>query len=85
MAKTLDVYRDWLGVQETTRPLNFYQLLRLKRFEDNTAKIREHYRKIAAHLRKFDAGETASKSTRASRRVVQGPALPDRRASEAGI
>jgi hypothetical protein len=59
MAKTLDVYRDWLGVQETARPLNFYQLLRLKRFEDNTAKIREHYRKIAAHLRKFDSGETA--------------------------
>ncbi len=61
MAKTLDVYRDWLGVQETTRPLNFYQLLRLKRFEDNTAKIREHFHKISAHLRKFDAGETAAK------------------------
>lgn len=60
MAKTLDVYRDWLGVQEPTRPLNFYQLLRLKRFEDNTAKIREHYRKITAHLKKFDTGDTAA-------------------------
>lgn len=62
MAKTLDVYRDWLGVQEATRPLNFYQLLRLKRFEDNSSKIREHYRKITAHLRKYGSGDTADKA-----------------------
>ena len=36
MAKELDVYRDWLSITETARPLNHYQLLRLKSFEDTT-------------------------------------------------
>jgi hypothetical protein len=62
MAKELDVYRDWLGITETARPPNSYQLLRLKLFEDNPAKIREHYRKMNAHVRKFAAGEFAARS-----------------------
>ena len=38
MAKpqNLEVYRDWLGITEPNRPLNYYQLLRLKKFEENT-------------------------------------------------
>jgi hypothetical protein len=62
MTKTLDVYRDWLKITETARPLNHYQLLRLKKFEDNPAKIREHYRAMNAHVRKFAAGEYAKQS-----------------------
>jgi len=62
MAKELDVYRDWLGIKETARPLDYYQLLRVARFEDNTAKIRTHYRKMNAHVRKFATGEYASQS-----------------------
>jgi hypothetical protein len=62
MAKQLDVYRDWLQIQDAERPLNYYQLLRLKKFEDDTAKIREHYRKLNAHVRKFAAGEFAKQS-----------------------
>lgn len=62
MGKELDVYRDWLGIEETERPLNFYQLLRLKKFEDNVAKIRSHYRKMNAHVRKYGAGEYGPKS-----------------------
>jgi hypothetical protein len=62
MAKQLDVYRDWLGVTETARPLSHYQLLRLDPFEDRIAKIREHYRKLSAHVRKFSEGEHASQS-----------------------
>ncbi len=62
MTKTLDVYRDWLKITETARPLNHYQLLRLKQFEDNTAKVREHYRAMNAHVRKFAAGEYAKQS-----------------------
>jgi hypothetical protein len=58
----LDVYRDWLKITETARPLNHYQLLRLKQFEDNTAKVREHYRAMNAHVRKFAAGEFAKQS-----------------------
>jgi len=57
MAEQFDVYRDWLGISETARPLNCYQLLRVKLFEDDTAKIRRHYRQMNAHLRKFAAGE----------------------------
>jgi hypothetical protein len=62
MAKEIDVYRDWLGIQETTRPLDYYQLLRLKRFEDNAATIRSHYRKMNTHVRKFAAGDYAVQS-----------------------
>ncbi len=62
MTKTLDVYRDWLKITDTDRPLNYYQLLRVKQFEDNTAKIREHYRAMNAHVRKFAAGEFAQQS-----------------------
>ncbi len=62
MTKTLDVYRDWLKITETARPLNHYQLLRLKQFEDNPAKVREHYRAMNAHVRKFAAGEFAKQS-----------------------
>jgi len=60
--KQLDVYRDWLSIQEPNRPLDHYQLLRLKQFEDNTAKIREHYRKMNAHVRKYAGGEYAQQS-----------------------
>jgi len=62
MTKTLDVYRDWLKITETARPLNHYQLLRLKQFEDNPVKVREHYRAMNAHVRKFAAGEFAKQS-----------------------
>ncbi len=58
----LDVYRDWLGIAETARPLDHYKLLRLKRFEDGTAKIREHYRKMNAHVRKFASGDYSVQS-----------------------
>jgi hypothetical protein len=57
MATELDVYRDWLGITATERPLNHYQLLRLTTFEDDTAKIRERYRKMNAHVRKYGTGD----------------------------
>jgi hypothetical protein len=60
--KQLDVYRDWLGITEAKRPLNHYQLLRLKQFEDDTGKIRDNYRKMNAHVRKYSSGEFGPKS-----------------------
>jgi hypothetical protein len=62
MSQTLDVYRDWLKITEAARPLNHYQLLRLKMFEDDTAKVRDHYRAMNAHVRKYGAGEFAKQS-----------------------
>ncbi len=62
MAKELDVYRDWLGISETARPLNYYQLLRLKTFSDDRAKIRAHYQKMNAYVRKFATGDYGRQS-----------------------
>lgn len=62
MPPQLDVYRDWLQIKEPERPLSYYQLLRLKQFEDDTSKIRDHYRKLNAHVRKFAAGDYAKQS-----------------------
>jgi hypothetical protein len=62
MPAQMDVYRDWLGIQEPERPLSYYQVLRLKKFEDDPTKIREHYRKMNAHVRKFAAGDFAKQS-----------------------
>ncbi len=62
MAKEIDVYRDWLGIAETARPLNHYHLLRLDLFEDDPAKVRANYRKMNAHVRKYGAGEFGARS-----------------------
>lgn len=62
MAEALDVYRDWLGIKEPERPLNYYQLLRTKQFEDDAVKIRAHYRKLNAHVRKYATGDYAEES-----------------------
>src|SRR5574340_1494963 len=62
MPKQIDVYREWLGIAETARPLNYYQVLRLKNFEDDASKVRAHYRKMNAHVRKFGTGDYAKQS-----------------------
>ena len=53
MAKTLDVYRDWLGIQDAQRPLGLYALLRVKQFEDDAAKLAWLVEKKAAHKEEF--------------------------------
>ena len=60
MAKQLDVYRDWLQITETARPLNHYQLLRLPNFEDDPNKIRAHFHKMNSHVRKYLARADAT-------------------------
>lgn len=62
MSTELDVYRDWLGITALNRPLNYYQLLRLSVFEDDPQKIRERYRKMNAHVRKFGTGDYLTQS-----------------------
>lgn len=62
MAEELDIYRDWLGIPDKERPLNYYQLLRVPKFEDDTEKIRAHYRKMNAHVRKYATGKYAAES-----------------------
>jgi len=62
MAKQLDVYRDWLGVTAAERPLDYYTLLKLNRFEDDVEKIRAGYRVLNAHVRKYQTGEFGPQS-----------------------
>ena len=58
----IDVYKEWLQIAETNRPLNYYQLLKLKPFEDNSSVIRKQYRQLNAHVRKYAAGEFGAES-----------------------
>lgn len=60
--KPIDVYRDWLGIEDTNRPLNYYQLLRLPLFHDDINAIREQYRKLNAYVRKYATGDYAFES-----------------------
>lgn len=62
MAKQLDVYKDWLGITDAKPPFDHYQLLRLKRFEDDPGNVRRNYRKMNAHVRKFASGDYAQQS-----------------------
>ena len=63
MAKAnINVYKDWLGIQDTNRPLTYYQLLRLKTFDDNVELIRKNYRDLNAHVRKFASGDYMTES-----------------------
>ncbi len=62
MPQQLDVYRDWLGITDADRPLNYYQLLRLKKFEDDIERIRSNYRKLNAQTRKYAAGQYGEQS-----------------------
>jgi len=62
MPEEKDVYHAWLGITETVRPLNFYQLLRLPQFEDNLAKIRAHYTKMSDHIEKLAKDDYAKQA-----------------------
>ena len=53
----IDVYKEWLGIPEGDRPPDHYTLLRLVMFEDDAEKVRNNYRKLNAHVRKFATGQ----------------------------
>lgn len=53
----IDVYKEWLGIPEGTRPPDYYTLLRVIQFEDDIEKIRTNYRKLNAHVRKYSTGQ----------------------------
>ena len=58
----IDVYKDWLEIEATDRPLNYYQLLKLNQFEDNNNVIRKQYRQLNALVRKYATGEFSDES-----------------------
>jgi hypothetical protein len=62
MADELDVYKEWLGIPDGPRPPDHYQLLRMVEFEDDTEKIRNNYKKLNGHVRKYAAGKHSVRS-----------------------
>ena len=58
----MDVYKDWLGIPDGPRPPNHYELLRCVQFEDDPDKIRGHYKKLNAHVRKYATGQYSIQS-----------------------
>lgn len=58
----IDVYKEWLGIPEGVRPPDFYTILRLVQFEDDTDKIQANYRKLNAHVRKYATGQYLKQS-----------------------
>jgi hypothetical protein len=58
----MDVYKEWLGIPEGPRPPDHYELLRVRRFEDDGEKIRAHYKKLNAHVRKYATGQYSIQS-----------------------
>lgn len=62
MADELDVYKEWLGIPEGPRPPDHYSLLRLVMYEDSVDKIRNNYKKLNAHVRKYASGKYSIRS-----------------------
>lgn len=58
----MDVYKEWLGIPEGDRPPDHYTLLRLVMFEDDPEKVRNNYRKLNGHVRKFATGQYLKQS-----------------------
>jgi Type II secretion system (T2SS), protein E, N-terminal domain len=71
MQTDFEVYRDWLGITDSERPLTHYQLLRLKRFEDNPAKYSQRYRKMTGHVRKVATPEQAALAEQVIQELVR--------------
>jgi hypothetical protein len=64
MQPTLDPYRDWLGVDAPERPLDYYQLLGLPRFEADPHRIGQAEMLSTAKVLRYERGEHASMSRR---------------------
>jgi hypothetical protein len=62
IAVALDVYKEWLGIPDGPRPPDHYALLRLVQFEDDVEKIRNNYKKLNAHVRKYATGQYSQQS-----------------------
>jgi len=58
----MDFYKEWLGIPDGPRPPDHYELLRVKRFEDDVEKVKAHYKKLNTHVRKYASGQYSVKS-----------------------
>lgn len=58
----IDVYREWLKIASPQRPLDYYTLLGLKRFEDDRNVIQSNYRQRSALARRYATGKFSKES-----------------------
>ena len=62
----MNVYQDWLGIPKDKLPAagppDHYELLRLRRFEDDQGKIQGNYKKLNAHVRQYAQGAMMEES-----------------------
>ena len=58
----MDFYKEWLGIPDGPRPPDHYELLRLKQFDDDAAKVRANYKKLNTHVRKYATGQYSNQS-----------------------
>ena len=72
MSNKIDVYKEWLKIDAPNRPLNYYQLLKFKDFEDDPAVIRKRYRELNAYVRKFATGDYIDQKGEEPRRRDRG-------------
>lgn len=79
-----DPYKEWLKIAEPARPLNYYQLLKIKTFEDDTAKVRAHFHQISEYVRKkIAAGDHADEGHKLLKEVTEAMlCLTDARAKD---
>ncbi|MEZ6058522.1 MAG: hypothetical protein R3C01_17615 [Planctomycetaceae bacterium] len=68
----MDVYKEWLGIPDGPRPPNHYELLRCPRFEDDVDKVRAHYKKLNAHVRKYATGQYSIQSQELLNELAKG-------------
>ena len=58
----IDVYSQWLKISDPSRPVNYYTLLGVKKFEDDTSLIRKNYRQRNSLVRKYATGVYSKRS-----------------------
>ncbi|RLS54852.1 MAG: general secretion pathway protein GspE [Planctomycetota bacterium] len=58
----MDFYKEWLGIPEGPRPPDHYELLRLRKFEDDANRVRTNYKKLNGHVRKYATGQYSVQS-----------------------
>ncbi len=58
----IDVYAQWLKITDPQRPVNYYTLLGVQKFEDDTNLIRKNYRQRNSLVRKYATGVYSKRS-----------------------
>ncbi|MDD3470552.1 MAG: hypothetical protein PHE53_11330 [Thermoguttaceae bacterium] len=58
----IDVYAQWLKITDPQRPVNYYTLLGVQKFEDDANLIRKNYRQRNTLVRKYATGVYSKRS-----------------------